>query len=437
MLTNNPWLEKPAETLPALEGDVRADVVVVGAGYTGLSAALALKERGVDVVVLERDYVGAGASGSNSGHLSTTVSAPAQRLVRSLGEEGARTVFRFSDQAVEFTEARMRSLGIDADYVANGNISASLHPDQDDEVEDEALQRRALGARVAFMPSHEMRERGIPDVFRCGLMHESGGILDPGKYVHGLRDAALAASIRIFEDTPVERIEDGSSVRVVSARGTVTADALVLATNAFTPALDRVGRSLLVLRVCCVETEPLSQEQRSAMGWAGQEGISTRHLIPETYRWTGRGSIAAGTRMVHYARNNELSTRGDETSFAVIERSLRARFPALESVNIAARWGGWVASTTDSLPVLGTGGTHLNVFHAVGYSGHGVAQATLLGDILAARVCGESHDLAGPFTRTIRQWPAEPIRWIGGTVALSAAKRLDRRTDRKIAGLAG
>ena len=344
-------------------------------------------------------------------------------------------MFRFSDQAVEHTERRMQSLGIDADYVPKGNISASLHPDQDDKVEEEALERRALGARVAFVSGDQMRERGIPEAFRCGLMHEPGGILDPGKYANGLRDAALTASVRIYEHTPVERIDDGASVRVLTPNGSVTADALVLATNAFTPALDRVGRSLLVLRVCCVETEPLSAGQRSNIGWTGQEGISTRHMVPETYRWTGRGGIAAGTRVVHYARNNELSTRGDESSFATIERSLRARFPVLASVEIAARWGGWVALTTDSLPMLGTSGPHQNVFHSLGYSGHGIAQATLLGEILAARVSGDAHELAAPFVRKRRQWPVEPLRWIAGTAALGVAKRLDDRTDRKIAAL--
>lgn len=280
-----------------------------------------------------------------------------------------------------------------------------------------------------------MRERGIPDAFRCGLMHEPGGVLDPGKYVNGLRDALLASSVQIFEHSPVERIEDGETVSVFTPGGSVTADALVLATNAFTPMFDRIGRTLLPLRVCCVETAPLSAEQRSQIGWTGHEGISTRHLIPETYRWTSRGGIAAGTKVVHNARNNELSTRGDESSFAALERSLSARFPMLESVEIAARWGGWVASTMDSLPMLGTSGPHENVFHSLGYSGHGIAQATLLGEILAARVCGDSHELAAPFERERRQWPVEPLRWIVGSAVLGVAKRLDDRTDRKIAAL--
>lgn len=435
MNTNNPWLAPTGETRPGLEGDAQADVVIVGAGYTGLSAALALRERGFDVVVLEREYAGAGASGSNSGHLSTTVSTPASALVRSLGVEGARTVFRFSDQAVEFAEMRMQTLGIDADYVPNGNLSVSLHPGQDRKVEEEARRRSELGARVAFVSGEEMRQRDIPVAFRCGLMHEPGGILDPGKYVRGLRDAALAASVRIFEGSAVEQIEDGANVRVVTPLGSVTAPAVVLATNAFTPSLDRFGRSLLALRVCCIETEPLSDEQRSAVGWGGQEGISTRHMIPETYRWTPRGGIAAGTRTVHFERGNAMSTRGDESSFAILERSIRTRFPMLGPIGVTARWGGWVASTTDSLPLLGTSGQHKNVFHALGYSGHGIAQATLLGEMLAARVCGETHELAAPFERKVRKWPAEPVRWLGGKVVLAAAKQLDARTDRKIAGL--
>lgn len=436
MSVANPWLAEPVQPAPPLEGDLRADVAVVGAGYTGLSTALALREAGLDVVVLEQSHVGAGASGCNSGHLSTTVGSPAKALVRSLGEAGARTYFRFSDEAVAYTERRMRTLGIDAAYVANGNLAASVHPDHDSRLETEARARRALGARVAFLSGAELRERAIPAAFRCALLHEPGGVLDPGKYVRGLYDAALRASVRVFERTRVERIEDGVPARAVTPNGVVTADALVLATNAFTPSLGRLDRTLIPLRVCCVETEPLSPDERNAIGWHGREGISTTHVIPETYRWTPRGGIAAGTRIVRYAWNSALSTSGDAACFVVLERALRTRFPMLASTRIAARWGGWVAFTTDTLPVLGASGPHRKVFHALGYSGHGIAQATFLGAMLAARVQGVRDEMAAPFERKIWQWPVEPLRWIGARATLAALRWLDTRTDRKIAALA-
>lgn len=432
---SNPWLAEPVQPARPLEGDIQADVAVLGAGYTGLSTALALREAGIDVVVLERDHAGAGASGCNSGHLSTTVGSPAKALVRSLGEAGARAFYRFCDEAVAYTERRMQTLGIEADYAASGNLVASVHPDHDRKLEAEAQARRVLGARVVFLSGADLRERAIPAAFRCAMLQEPGGVLDPGKYARGLRDAALRASVRIFEQTPVERIEDGVPVRAVTPKGVVKADALVIATNAFTPSLGRLRRALVPLRVCCVETEPLSPDERRAIGWKGQEGIATTHAIPESYRWTPRGGIAAGTRMVRYARNSALSTSGDAARFAVLEGALRTRFPMLASTRIAARWGGWVAFTTDTLPLLGTSGPHRNVFHALGYSGHGIAQATLLGASLAARVRGEQDDLTAPFERKAWNWPVEPLRWIGATAILAALQRLDARTDRKIAAL--
>jgi glycine/D-amino acid oxidase-like deaminating enzyme len=432
---SNPWLREPAQLAPPLEGDLRTDVAVLGAGYTGLSTALALREAGIDVAVLERDHAGAGASGCNSGALSTSVGSPATALLRSLGEAGARKFYRFSDEAVAYTEGLMETLGIGADYVANGNMVASVHPRHDRKLEAEARARRTLGARVAFLSGADLRERAIPAAFRCALLQEPGGVLDPGKYVRGLRDAASRASIRVFEQTRVERIEDGVPVRAVTPKGVVTADALVVATNAFTPSLGRLRRKLVPLRVCCVETEPLSSEERSAIGWTRQEGIGTTHAIPESYRWTPRGGIAAATRVVGYAWNSALSTSGDAARFAALEEALRTRFPMLASTRIDARWGGWVAFTTDTLPLLGTSGPHGNVFHALGYSGHGVAQATFLGALLAARVRGVQDDLTAPFERKAWSWPVEPLRWIGATVILAALQRLDARTDRKIAAL--
>ncbi|MCP3984430.1 MAG: FAD-dependent oxidoreductase [bacterium] len=433
LLASNPWLAEPAESGHLLEGDLRVDVAIIGAGYTGLSTALALREAGIDAVVFEKDYAGAGASGCNSGHLSTTVSNPAKALVRSLGEAGARTLFHFCDEAVAYTERQMRTLGIDADYVAHGNLSASVHPGHDRKLEAETSARRALGARVAFLSSAELRERGIPAAFRCGRLHEPGGVLDPGKYIRGLHDAALRASVRVFERTRVTRIEDGAPVRIETPKGVVTADALVLATNAFTPSLGRLARKLIPLRVCCVQTEPLSPDEQNAVGWKMREGISTTHVIPESYRWTPSGGIAAGTRVVRYAWNSALSTSDDPAQFAVLEHALRARFPMLASTPIAKRWGGWVAYTTDTLPLLGSSGPHGNVFHAVGYSGHGIAQATFLGAMLAERVRGVRNDLTMPFERKAWSWPVEPVRWIGATAILAALRRLDARTDRKIA----
>jgi len=419
-----------------LDGDLRADVVVVGAGYTGLSTALALREAGADVVVLEADRAGAGASGRNSGHLSTTVGSPAKALVRSLGEEGARTFFRFSDEAVAYTERLMRSLDIDADYVANGNIGASIHPNHDARLEAESKARRALGARVAFLSDADLRSRDVPSAFRCGVLHEPGGIIHPGKYVRGLYDAALRASVRVFEQTPVERIDDRKpTVRAVTANGVVSADKLVVATNAFTGSLGRLSRAMIPLRVCCIETEPLSIDERTALGWSGREGLSTSHAIAESYRWTPRGGIAAGTRIVRYARNSALSTSGDQAAFSVLEQALRARLPMLAGTKIAARWGGWIGFTTDTLPLLGTGGPHGNVLHALGYSGHGIAQATFLGELLAGRVLGKRNELTAPFERKAWNWPVEPLRWIGASALLGALQQLDVRTDRKIAAL--
>ena len=148
----SPWVEGPADRCEPLDTDLRADVVVIGAGYTGLSSAIALRAEGADVVVLEQDFAGAGASGRNAGHLTPTIGKDLPTLLRVFGREKAGALVRFADRAVEFTEQLIEKQRIDCEYVATGNILAGLHPKH-----DASLQRAALAAAGAPAAS---RSRG-------------------------------------------------------------------------------------------------------------------------------------------------------------------------------------------------------------------------------------------------------------------------------------
>jgi gamma-glutamylputrescine oxidase len=428
----SPWVEPPQDLCPSLVDDVRADVVVLGAGYTGLSSALSLRAQGIDVVVLEQDFAGSGASGRNAGHLTPTIGKDIPTLQRFYGRERTTRLVRFADAAVEHTEEVIRKHGIECEYRACGNVLGSVHPKHDSRLRKAAEVARDAGAHVRFLDPDAMRARGLPSSFHSGVLEERGGHLHPGRYVMGLRRAAIDAGVRLFERSAATSFESGSPVRVRTDSASVTADSAVIATNAYTPALGWNPRSVAPLRVSLFETEPLSSEQQARLGWPGREGVYTSHEVLESYRPTARQTIVGGSKVVRMGFGNRLPPGHDPDAFRIIETAFRERFPLLRDVRVERFWGGWIALTLDFLPRLYVDGPARNLIAGLGYCGHGVAQATLMGELLAARVQGHEHEWESALQRRHWNWPPEPIRWLLGKGLNGALDALDRRTDRQI-----
>jgi len=431
----SPWVRLPDDLQPPLAANLRADAVVIGGGYTGLSTALCLRAQGADVVVLERDFAGSGASGRNAGHLTPTIGKDVPTLLRLFGRERAGALLRFADAAVGYAEETIRKHGIECGYEPVGNVLAGVHPRHEARLRRAGGIARGLGARVRFLGAEEMRARRLPSAFCCGVWEERGGHLDPGRYVMGLRRAALAAGVRLCEGSPLVALEPGRRMRARTPRGAVEADAAVLATNAYTAATGWRPRLVAPLRVSLFETAPLGEELRAALGWPGREGIYTAHQVLESYRPTARGTLVGGSRVVRYAWRSALAPGHDPEAFRTLEGAFRQRFPALAELPLVAFWGGWIGFTLDSLPVVGSDPEHPNLHYGLGYAGHGVAQATLMGALLAERVQGRAHEWESALLRRHLAWPPEPLRWLGARLLIGGLEALDRRTDRQIRAL--
>lgn len=442
-LETSPWLAEPADVQPALHDDITADVAIVGAGYTGLSTALALKRAGVNVVVLERDWAGFGASGRNAGHLTPTIGKDLSTLLTMFGKQRAAHLVRFAEAAVRDAECFIRDHHIDCDYLPCGNLMAAVHHKQEARLRKAANAAAQLGGQVRFLSAADLRARGIPSAFVAGVLEEVGGILDPGKYVMGMRAAALGAGIPIYERTTVQEIIDRPKPRLRSAAGgtaasgtaagSVTADTLVLATNAYTPALGYLRHTLYPLYDTLFETEPLTAAQLGALGWDGKEGIYTAHESLESYRLSARGTILGGSKGVRYAYGSALAGGPYPPTLELLERAFRDRFPELPDVQIAHFWGGWIAMTMHFLPAIGRIGR--NIYYGLGYNGHGVAAATAMGPMLADVVLGRRNEHAEIFRRFVPPLPPEPVRWLMIRGLLSVINQIDARTDRQVRAL--
>lgn len=431
---SSPWIAGGVVRQPALAGAVKADVVIIGGGFTGLSTALCLKEAGVDVAIVERDHCGYGASGRNAGHLTPTIGKDFPTLVKYVGKDRAVEYARFADRAVHYTEALIQRMGIDCEYAPTGNIVTGLHPRHRKPMADGAELASRLGVGVAFLDEAEVRRRNLPSHVRFGVIEQSGGHLHPGKYVLALREAAIAAGVRIYEDSAVTRIEDSASpITVHTAGGRVTAEKLVIATNAYTPAtLGRMKSKVFPVRVTLFRTAPLTPAQRERIGWQGREALYTAHEAMENYRPQADGRISGGSKWVQYGYGSTFTTGHLPEVFAQWRELFALRFPELPDVPIESFWGGWIGLTLDFLPLHGANGRG-SVFHGLGYNGHGIAQATYAGPMLADQVLGRSNAEVELFQRRLFPLPPEPLRWLVIKGITATLGRIDNRVDADLA----
>ncbi|MDK2657562.1 FAD-binding oxidoreductase [Cupriavidus sp. LEh21] len=426
------WVEKPDDLQPALEGDVSADVVIVGAGFAGLSAALELAKQGAKVIVLEREFAGFGASGRNAGYLAGALGLEYELFLKDIGNERAKQIVRYYEDAVTFVEEKLKEYSIDCDYNQSGLIRAGVHPSHEEKVREGMRVGAELGLQSEFLDEAQMRARGIPPAFLFGNYVSRGGTLNPGKYVRGLRSAALRAGVNLYENTPVLSYIEGPVIQVKTARGSVSAPALMLATNAYTPQFGLLADKVIPLRLSAIETEPLSAAQLKALGWPRREGIVTAHWTMESHRLTAHNTLLVTTKRLHYPYGSKTPNVPDFDQYRELRIALRDRFPALKDIAVRACWSGYISFANDALPVVGTTGANQNIYYAAGCSGHGVAAQSVVGHMMAQRIRGTQPPLLAALRHETPSTLPEPLRWCFVNGALSGAAAMDDWVNRKV-----
>lgn len=422
------WIERPADLQPALEGPVSADVIVVGGGFAGLSTALELNARGAKVVLLEQEFCGFGASGRNAGYTLGSLGIEFDLFAKRVGHDKARQVVSFYDQAVPYVQRRLTELEIDCDYRRSAVIRAAVDPSQKKRLLHDRNLGLQQGSQTRLVDEAEMRARGIPPAFLFGY-EQSGGTLNPGKYVAGLRRAALRAGVIIYEGTPLLSYSDGRIVTCTTPRGTASAPVMVLATNAYTPQIGLLRDKIVPIRVSAVETQPLTDQQLASLGWHGREGIMTPHLVMEAHRLTAHNTIVSTVRQLNYAYGSRTPNRPDEGAYRAIIQGQQQRFPTLRGIGIRHCWSGYVSAAYDAMPVFGATGADQNIHHVAGCSGHGLCTHSYVGALLADKIdTGENALLSALDHKTPRTMP-EPVQWAGLKTVFAATRLYDSWTN--------
>lgn len=383
-LTGSGWVDRPTSLEPQVEGEVSCDVAVVGGGIGGMSATLRLAELGIDAVLIEADVCGWGASGRNAGFLSNHVGST-ERILNRFYKDRVRGLMRASNAALEYTEGLIRDHDIDCHYEQSGVFVAAVTP----------LQLRSLrkhtkpGGRTQVISA---QEAGLPSTFLGGIHAQQGGVMNPGEFALGLRDVVKRSSARVFEQSPVDQIEDhGADVVITTARGRVRANRVILTSNAFMPDLSIAPKGIVKpVRVTAVETEPVSDDQLDEAGWTSRTPFITAHWIMESYRTTERGTISFTTRQAQMPRGPIGDRQPDQSVVADLVKGFQDRFPGLADVQPARAWGGWIAFTPSNLPMVGQ--VSPRVYYSIACNGHGLPKAPYQGRLLADHVAGRAMD---------------------------------------------
>jgi glycine/D-amino acid oxidase-like deaminating enzyme len=389
------WTEtaEPGPETLQLAGDRRADVVVVGAGYTGLSAALHLAERGANVVVLEAAEPGWGASGRNGGQVIPGLKEDPDALERRFGPETGRRMWQMAGAAAEFVFDLVARHKIACQAQPCGWISAAPHATALATLRSRAEQWQRRGAPVELLDRAHIAELTGTTCYAGGLLDRRAGALQPLAYTRGLVRAAQKAGAAIHNHSPATKLESHAGTwRVTTPRATVTANSVILATNAYTGDLwPGLQRTVLPVQSYQVATRPLPDEVRRRVLPGGQPVSDLRRVL-FYFRLDPEGRLLMGGR-------GPLDDRGDPALFARLERAATGFFPEVGPFQWEYRWSGRVALTADHLPHLHE--PRPGLLAGLGYNGRGVAMATVMGKLLADRALGASPADIG--------WPVVPV----------------------------
>jgi glycine/D-amino acid oxidase-like deaminating enzyme len=400
-----------ASPTPPLAESRHADVLIVGAGFTGLSAALHLAETGARVCVLEAGEPGWGASGRNGGQVNPSLKHDPDDLVRLYGAAHAEPLIEAVSQSADLVFDLIERHRIDCQPVRSGWLQVAYSPKQVDGLHARARQWERRGVPTRMLDREEVTARLGTQAFAGGWLDGRAGGIQPLAYTRGLVRAAQQAGVAVHGGSAVAAlVRQGVQWRATTVSGAVvTADQVLLATNGYTGALwPKLSRTVLAANSFIVATEPLSGREADAI-LRGGETASTSQRLLLYFRKDAQGRLLMGGRG-HFA---DPTGPGD---FAHLERSLELLFPQLGPLRYQYRWAGRIAVTRDFMPHVHTPAPGLTI--ALGYNGRGIALATSVGKYVAARMV----DARAPFPYPVTPMQPIPLHglqrfYIGGGVA--------------------
>lgn len=396
-------------------GDLHVENAIIGAGFTGLSAAHHLWKAGGECLILDANEPGWGASGRNGGMAVLRFKTGFAALARKYGNDTTLRLHALICEAVDTLESIVNTHGLSCSFKRYGHLTAASSEAALTALREDVAWLRAEAGDDAprILEFSEMAQASGTPVYRGAYFDPRAAGIHPLDYSRGLALALLKAGVRLHGQTPVERIEKtGKSYRITTPHSVITAKHVILATNAYTD-LERLGfrlaQRVVPVASSVIATAPLTDEQLSQV-------LPYGNLLTDTRKLTNYFRVTPGGRLLFGGRGDLLG-RDVPASFQGLSDLLVATYPALKDVVVEHRWSGRVAVTLDDFPHLGELAPGL--FFAIGYGGRGVALTQLLGKLVAGMTRGEHID-AGPMSRaSFRPIPFHGLR-VPGMQAIAA-----------------
>jgi glycine/D-amino acid oxidase-like deaminating enzyme len=425
------WLATRRDTTPSpqLEGDLEASTVIVGAGFTGLWTAHFLKqlEPGLDVWVVEQGMAGYGASGRNAGIISSCIDHSHALAIAHFGKDEAAQMARLGLENID----ELAQYAGDCDFERTGQLQIALTPKHIEDCQQNIEVASQLGLPGYRMLSQsEVRAEINSPLYLGASFVPGGGNINPIKLVEKIKRELVQLGVRFFEHSAITGIENGT---VRSAKGTIKAGQIILATDAYTHHLfPQLLLRFIPLYDYILVSEPLTSAEKDAIGWDNRQGCVDGRTFFNYYRLTADNRILWGTSEAQYYSPNRVDESCDhsEHHYRTLKESFVRHFPQLAELQFPYEWGGPIASTTRLTPFFGTLDSG-RILYGLGYTGHGIGSTRIAGQILAHMALKKPSrllDLAlvkkKPFP-----YPPEPLRSLSVNMVTNSLRQVDLGKD--------
>lgn len=423
-------------TVQALEQDIHADVCIVGGGFTGLWTAIQLKQKqpSLNIAVIEKDLCGSGASGRNGGCMLTW-STKFLSLKKLYGEAEAKRLVKASEQAIDEIEAFCQEFQIDAQLRRHGTLYTASNAAQLgglDSVLNE-LKRHSISSWQPWTKAKVQAESGSA-LHQEGHFSEAAASVQPGLLVRGLKRVAEETGVAIYERTPMTGIEKKQQpVCITTPKGRIRAGKVVLALNAWMPSLfPEFKNSVVLVSSDMMITKPIPEELAKTGLKDGKTVIDGRTFV-HYYRTTPEGRLMLGKGGNYFSFANRMSKVFDEPSRyqQILNAAFHRFFPSFPLELIDSTWTGASDRSATGMPFFGRLKENPDIVYGLGYSGNGVAQSWMGGQILASLVLGENNTWtrSGLVSGPLASFPPEPLRWFGALIIRNAIRRKEKAED--------